>query len=217
MPAPRPAASREVFLDAALKIADESGPDALTNRALAALTDLDATTIYGYFRGKDVLLGSLFDHVVGQVVRECADLAGSPKDRLRVIATEYRAAFLRHPNVARLNSYLADMLASGHGKAQNTAALTRITIDALSDLGLSGWQLVQAYQLLETFVVGAMLFESGAQSRGMTVRALRYRALELDGLDAESIDAERVSDMSARMFWRGFDHLMNGIDELLVS
>lgn len=217
MPAPRPAASREVFLDAALKIADESGPDALTNRALAALTDLDATTIYGYFRGKDVLLGSLFDHVVGQVVKECSGLGGTPKDRLRAIATEYRAAFLRHPNVARLNSYMADMLASGLGKAPNTAALTKITIDALSELGLSGWQLVQAYQLLETFVVGAMLFESGAQSRGMTVRALRYRALELDGLDAESVDAARVSEMSARMFWQGFEHLMEGVDDLIVS
>ena len=217
MPAPRPAASKEVFLDAALKIADESGPEALTNRALGALTDFDATTVYGYFRGKDVLLGSLFDHVVGQVVRECTDLTGPPRDRLRVIAGEYRAAFLRHPNVARLNSYLADMMASGHGKAPNTVALTRITIDVLRDLGLSGWQLAESYQLLETFVVGATLFESGAQSRGMTVRALRYESLEIDGLEAGRIDAETVSKMSDDMFWKGFEQLLKGIDDLVVS
>lgn len=217
MAAPRPSVSKEVFLDAALKIADEFGPDALTTRSLGTAIGLDATTVYRYFGSKDVLLGSLFDHVVGQAVAACRDASGTPHERLRTIIAAYRDAFFRHPNVARLNSYMADMLFAGLGEAPNTIALSQLSISALREIGLSGRRLLQAYQMLETFIVGAMLFESGAQSRGMAVRALRYRALDPGSIDSQQIDQDDVTAMSAEMFWAGVDRLMSAVEDLATA
>ena len=44
MAAPRPSVSKEVFLEAALTIADQFGPDALSTRSLGNAVGLDATT-----------------------------------------------------------------------------------------------------------------------------------------------------------------------------
>lgn len=216
MAAPRPSVSKEVFLDAALAIADEFGPDAVTTRSLGTALGLDSTTVYRYFGNKDVLLGSLFDHVVGQAVAECAHLVGTPYERIRAIVSAYRNAFFRHPNVARLNSYMGDMLAADLGRAPNTARLSKLAIDAIGELGLTGRELVLAYQMLETFTVGAILFESGAQSREMSVRTLRYQALEAsDPNSTTTVDVADVVEMSERAFWNGIDRLMASIEGLV--
>ncbi len=216
MAAPRPSVSKEVFLDAALKIADEFGPDAVTTRSLGTALGLDSTTVYRYFGNKDVLLGSLFDHVVGQAVAECTQLVGTPYERIRTIVAAYRAAFFRHPNVARLNSYMGDMLGSGLGTAPNTARLSGLAMEVIRELGLTGRQLVVAYQMLETFTVGAILYESGAQSRGMSVRTLRYQALEGSDMDsATKLNNSAVVEMSEEAFWNGIDRLMTSIEGLV--
>lgn len=216
MAAPRPSVSKEVFLDAALAIADEFGPDAVTTRSLGAALGLDSTTVYRYFGNKDVLLGSLFDHVVGQAVAECAQLGGTPYERIRAMVAAYRNAFFRHPNVARLNSYMGDMLAADLGRAPNTARLSKLAIDAIRELGLTGRELVLAYQMLETFTVGAILFESGAQSRGMSVRTLRYQALEAsDPNSTTTVDVADVVEMSEQAFWNGIDRMMASIEGLV--
>lgn len=214
MAAPRPSVSKEVFLDAALTIADQFGPDAVTTRTLGNAVGLDSTTVYRYFGSKDVLLGSLFDHVVGQAVAQCVNLEGSPQHRIRAYVAAYRSAFFAHPNVGRLNSYMADMLFAGQGEAPNTTRMTALTVGALRELGLSGPRLMVAYQMLETFVVGALLFDSGAQARGMAVRALRFRALDPSSFDSTTLDDAIVNEISDEAFWAGVDQLMAAVEKL---
>lgn len=214
MATPRPSVSKEVFLDAALTIADQFGPDAVTTRTLGNAVGLDSTTVYRYFGSKDVLLGSLFDHVVGKAVAACVDAEGTPQERIRSYVTAYRSAFFAHPNVSRLNSYLADMLMAGQGQASNSARITGLTVQAMREMGLSGRQLVLAYQMLETFVVGALLLDSGAQSRGMAVRVLRLRAVDPASFDSIDIDGALVSELSDEAFWTGVDAVMEAIEDL---
>lgn len=214
MAAPRLSVSKDLFLDAALAIADEFGPDAVTTRTLGNAVGLDSTTVYRYFGSKDVLLGSLFDHVVGKAVAACASAEGTPQDRIRAYVVAYRSAFFAHPNASRLNSYFADMLSSGQGEAPNSAQIAGLLVEAMREMGLSGRRLVLAYQMMETFVVGASLLDSGAQSRDMAVRLKRIRDIEPGGFDAPVFDKAAVSEMSEEAFWLGFDQLLTAIQEL---
>ena len=85
--------------------------------------------------------------MLGQVVAECADLGGSPEVRIRRIFMSYRAAFFRHPDVARRNAQMARMPFSGQGRAPTATAVSRMMLSGLSDLGLSGRDLMLAYQV----------------------------------------------------------------------
>ena len=214
MAAPRPSVSKEVFLDAALKIADEFGPDALTTRSLGNAVGLDATTVYRYFGSKDVLLGSLFDYVVGRVLERCEHAVGTPQERIRSTIAAYLEVFIEHPNAARLNSQMADMLDAGHGKAPNSARITTHVLSLLREMGLAGRSLMLGYQLIETFVVGAVLYESGARSRGMAVRVLRFTALGDESLVGVPVDADDVLAMSAEVFWLGVDRLIGELERM---
>lgn len=208
MAAPRPLVSKEVFLDAALKIADEFGPDALTTRSLGNAVGLDSTTVYRYFGSKDLLLGTLFDYVVGKVLARCEHATGTPQERIRNAIAAYLDVFTEHPNVARLNSRMADMLDAGHGTAPNSARITALVLGFLREMGLSGRQLMFGYQLIETFVVGAVLYESGARARGMSVRVLRFNALGDGSLDGVAVGIDEVMAISAEVFWLGVDRLI---------
>ena len=210
MAAPRPSVSHDVFLDAALKIADAFGPDALTTRSLGTALGLDSTTVYRYFGSKDVLLGSLYDHVIGQVIAECANLDGPPEERIRALITSYRGVLYRHPNVARLNAQMADMLFSGQGKAPNVTKVSAILLATLMDLGLTGRPLMLAYQFAETFIVGAVLYESGAQSRDMSVRAIRYEAMAA-AAGIPAFDEQQINELSDESFALGVDRLLDTI------
>lgn len=214
MATPRPSVSKEVFLDAALSIVDEYGSDAVTTRTLGNAVGLDSTTVYRYFGSKDVLLGSLFDHVVGKAVTACAVADGTPQERIRTYVASYRSAFFSHPNVSRLNSYLADMLIATQGEASNSARISGMTIEAMRQMGLSGRRLLLAYQMLETFVVGALLLDAGAHSRSMSVRVLRLRAIDSGSIDSIDIDEALVSELSDEAFWTGVDSVIAAIEEL---
>jgi AcrR family transcriptional regulator len=214
MAAPRPSVSHEVFLEAALAIADEFGPDALTTRSLGKAVDLDATTVYRYFGSMDALLGCLFDHVVGKALAAIDSEAFTPRERLRAIVAAYRAAFFDHPNVARLNGRMADMIHSGHGDAPNTMQLSGLVVAALRDLGLSGELLVQAYQMMESFTVGAVIIESGARSTNMALRVRRYRTFGTGIAELETLGQDEAKELSDAAFWRAVDAILDAIEAM---
>jgi|GEM_PF-1663634 AcrR family transcriptional regulator len=217
MATPRPSTSHDVFLEAALAIADEFGPDAVTTRSLGKALDLDATTVYRYFGSKDTLLGSLYDHVAGKALSLMDPEAQSPRERIRAIISAYRSAFFEHPNVARLNGHMADMLRAGNRDAPNTMQLSGLVVLALRDLGLSGEPLVLAYQMIESFTVGAVNLDSGAQSSDMELRLLRYRSFAAGTSEVEKLGNEDVAELSDTAFWRGIDAILDSIEAMLVA
>lgn len=216
MAAPRPSVSHEFFLEAALRIVDELGPEALTTRTLGNAVGLDSTTVYRYFGSKDVLLGSLFDYVLGQALKNCTDLTGSPEDRMKRLIDEYRLAFFAHPATARLNSQMADALAAGLCESPNTIAFATIAIEILSEWGLSGENLLLGFEMAEMFIVGAVIQESGARNRGMGVRTGRLSAASRN-TDAPNLNDESVESLSNKAFDLGVEGLMTSLRSLRDS
>lgn len=214
MAAPRPSVTREVFLEAALQIADTYGPDALTTRSLGNAVGLDSTTVYRYFGNKDVLLGTLFDHVTGKVLEEIGSDHASPRELLVAMYAAYRSVFFRHPSVARLNGRMADMIQAGQGTAPNTMKLSGIVVSALREMGLSGRNLILGYQMIESFIVGAIMLETEAHGHGMGVRILRYRAFGAGTPELEGASQDEVAEMSDDALWRGVDAVLDAVEAM---
>jgi AcrR family transcriptional regulator len=94
----RPRFTREEIAEAAVRIADAEGIDALSMRRLAAELDAGTMTLYHYVRTKDELLALVTDAVMGEVVVPADELAALDwRAAISAIAARSRAALERHP------------------------------------------------------------------------------------------------------------------------
>ncbi|WP_432840971.1 TetR/AcrR family transcriptional regulator C-terminal domain-containing protein [Dactylosporangium sp. CA-092794] len=93
---------REEVVAAAIALADEGGPAALTMKAVAArLGPYTPMALYRYVHGKDGLVDLMLDAAVAEVPVPAAPGAGW-RDDLRAIAAATRAMTKRHPWYAEL-------------------------------------------------------------------------------------------------------------------
>jgi len=93
--------SREAVLDAALRIADTEGLEALTMRRVATELDIPVTTLYGFVRTKAEVLEAL-----GTLALQALQPGGDPDlpwpDRLTGQIRNLRAGLAAHPGVVEL-------------------------------------------------------------------------------------------------------------------
>src|ERR671924_315257 len=99
-PAPgerKPAHTRERIAQAALKIADEDGFEAVTMRRVAAELGAGTMTLYHYVRNKRELAALMDDAVMGELLVPEEELADDWREGLAQIARRTYQCFLRHP------------------------------------------------------------------------------------------------------------------------
>src|ERR1700754_4378668 len=99
-PAPgerKPAHTRERIAEAALRIADAEGFEAVTMRRVAAELGAGTMTLYHYVRNKDELAALMDDAVMGELLIGEDELAEGWRDALAQIARRSYGAFQRHP------------------------------------------------------------------------------------------------------------------------
>ena len=180
--------SREAFASAALEFIDENGVDALTLRALGERMGVHYTAVYRYFPRKDDLLEAALTHMLeesGVTVPE----SGTPRERILSLLRGLRAAFARHPGMALPNLTAQD--------EQATAEFVRGTLQLLEEMGLSGRDLVVAYQMLENFHVGVTAYDFADYPDGLEKR-MRGRRLvghpAMDEVSRSLDDMQAVSD-----------------------
>ena len=96
--------SRERVLDAALRLADRDGIEALTMRALAEELGVEAMSIYYHLPNKNAILDGVVEAVFAEVEREvggfgvaAATEAATWADALRARILGARRVLLRHP------------------------------------------------------------------------------------------------------------------------
>lgn len=98
----RPGLTRELIVDAALEVIDESGINALTMRALGHHLGVDPMAPYRHFANKTEILDAAADRIVADIA--APDLALDWNDQLVALALDARRALLARPTMAR---YLA--------------------------------------------------------------------------------------------------------------
>jgi AcrR family transcriptional regulator len=87
--------TRERVLNAAIRLADREGIDAVSMRRLGTELGIEAMSLYTHVRGKDDLLDGMIELVIGEIPihRDGADW----KDSLRTTILSARTVVLRHP------------------------------------------------------------------------------------------------------------------------
>jgi AcrR family transcriptional regulator len=92
---------RDTVVDAALRVLDTEGLDAVTIRRVAQELGTSGTALYTYVRDKEELVDLLLDRVIGEV-----DVSSIPAElpwpeQVRAVAREIRHVFSRHRDIAR--------------------------------------------------------------------------------------------------------------------
>ena len=98
---PRSALTRDQVVDAALRIIDAEGVDALTMRRLGAALGRDPMQLYRHAASKDALLDGVVELVLSGLRVPAAD-AGDWVAALRSTGHAFRAIALAHPHVVPL-------------------------------------------------------------------------------------------------------------------
>jgi AcrR family transcriptional regulator len=210
-PGPKNSLTRELIADAALRLVDGEGVEALTMRRLASELRVGTMTLYGYFRDKDELL----DHAIDRAARgyKLSPGEGAWRPRLRELITTIWVSLTEHPSAVQIRSR-KPILNPGALRACEAG----MTI--LRDAGFETTSAAAAWRLLFTYVFGYAAFSSYEPSAElMSEWQGQLSALSPDEYPITSGNAgELVKWMAGREpFERGLELILDGLEHRLAS
>ena len=154
--------SADIIFEAALRLVDQDGIDALTMRRLAGELGVATMSLYSHVPNKDELLLGVVNLATSEIAMP---KPGTPPwEALRVITRNFRRVALRHPNLVPL--IVRRPPTGSEGLYTLEAAL-----DALRRAGLDAAQAARAYRVSASFAIGFVSLETGGYFRPVDVRA----------------------------------------------
>ena len=194
------------FVEVATQYVDENGLNALTMRVLGDLLGVDATACYRHFRSKGALLAAMVDALFLSIL-EAVPEGGSARDRVEAQMLASRRAFVAHPQ-------LAAAIAVSEGDTPAALLLMKSAVANLEAMGLSGDNLVLGYQTIESYAVGASIFDMARAPDNMEIRRARYRFLEEPAFDGVAKTVKSVTDSTERAYELGMRALIDYVATL---
>ena len=153
----RPRLTREVIIQASLRIVDNEGLEAFSMRRLGAELKANPMAVYYHFPNKSALLDGLVEAVMSEIDLSI-DLPGKPVDeRLVVAIQEYRRVLLKHPQALQVIT----------ARPINTQAAFRPVETLLAILvegGFSVTDAINVVDILAAFVRGAVTIQVNSSS-----------------------------------------------------
>lgn len=205
--------NRERVVDAAVKLADAGGFDALTMRKLAEQLGVVPMALYKHVADKDELLDRMVDRVFAEVeVPEGADWRIAMRER----ALAMREALLRHP-------WAVGRMESGTPGPANLRHHNAVMGSLRSVAGLGFHDAVHAYSVMDSYVYGFALQERTMRG-DIPAEARRRRDVVTDNDPSAASQypflIEVVSELSrggydfGQEFSFGLDLILDGIERL---
>jgi AcrR family transcriptional regulator len=152
-----PTIDREAVLDAAIRLLDAEGAEALTMRRLAGELGVSAMAPYRHFDSKDELLMVLVDRLAGRLVYP--PRPPDPKGAMLALWLTIYDSLAEHP-------WIPEVLARRRMMAPSVLHAIEEIHAALRAAGLSIEAAVRAYRLMWNFTLGSLLVRAGASADG---------------------------------------------------
>jgi AcrR family transcriptional regulator len=144
--------SRERVMEAAIRLADAGGIEALSMRRLAQELGVEAMSLYYYVSNKNDLLVGIADMVVGEIELPSHDAEWKPA--LRTLALSAYDAFARHP-------WAATLVVGGAGVTPARLEYMEAILGTLRRGGFSPAMTDHGYHAIESHIMGFTLWEVG--------------------------------------------------------
>ncbi|MCM1969838.1 MULTISPECIES: TetR/AcrR family transcriptional regulator [Streptomyces] len=162
---PKPSLSIDRIVEAAVRLADEHGLEALSMRRVAAELGTGTMSLYRYVPGKGELLDLMLDRVQ-RPSEDAADLGdGGWRSALEAMARENLALYRRHPWLLYVNQSRPILGPSALDGMEKILA-------PIKQMGLADRELISAIIMIDNYVVGAartQLYQQEAERRtGLT-------------------------------------------------
>ena len=142
----------EAIFQAALRLVDAEGLDALTMRRLATELDVAPMSIYGHVPNKDDLLLGVVNAATSKIA--LPDPHTPPWEALRAVTREFRRVALEHPN-------LMPLIVRRPPTGSEGLLTLESALDALLRAGLEPALTARAYRLMASFAIGFVSLECG--------------------------------------------------------
>ena len=196
--------SKEEFVDAAIRIVDSEGLEALTLRRLGAEVGVSFTALYTYFETREDLITALVDRIADEVISGIVPRSASVRDQLTAIGLAARTALGRHPQ-------LAGVFATSTKEAQQGNDATLVVVGLMESAGLTGRDLVTAYRIFESYVFGSTVFDFGAAPEHLAIRRRRYSFTKSPEFKAVAKSDKSIGEHNDEAFERGLELILAGL------
>jgi AcrR family transcriptional regulator len=200
----RPRLSRERIVDAALRIVDAGGLDAVSMRSVADALGTGPASLYAHVSGKDELLSLLIERLAGEMHLPEPD-PERWQEQVKELVREMHAVLLAHRDLAR-----ASMGTIPLGEA--ALRVTDRTIELLELGGLPKRVVAYAVDLLPRYAVAAAVEQSLADEHYLEEVEAYYAALPPDRFPHLAALAHELGQGDAgERFEFGLDVLVAGL------
>jgi AcrR family transcriptional regulator len=207
---PREKLSRERIVDAALRLMDAEGLEAVSMRRVARELGVEAMSLYNHVESKEDILDSICERVMSDF--EFPDPAGDWAEDCRRGARAWRRLLQAHPDVMRL-------FASERRPARSIDSLRpmEFALRLLRGAGLNDRDTAQAFHAFGGYIQGFVMMEQGSMAGGTDEHHMKAHAELAESLGPEEFEALRaISPYFAEcdadeQFEFGLDLLIRGL------
>lgn len=154
--------SADLIYEAALRLVDAEGLDALTMRHLAETIGVATMSLYSHVATKEDLLLGVVNRVTAEIDLPPPDMP--PWEALKSVTREFRRVALRHPNLVPL---IMRQPPTGYEGLRTLEA----ALDALRRAGLEPALAARAYRMSSSFAIGFVSLECGGFFRPVDIAA----------------------------------------------
>lgn len=216
-PGPKPKLSIDRIVEAAIRVADAEGLDAISIRRVSKAVGLSPMALYTYVSNKSDLVELMLDYISGEVANAPADAPW--RQKLEFVACERHRLGLRHCWMLQVSTARQPLGSNGNSVAEPV-------LEILEPLGLGDAEMHQVMRLMNGYVAGAtrdlvLAHQASERSgRSETEWGIASRQASRDSVGAPS--SECVAGSSARqvqgsdaensIFRFGLDRVLDGIE-----
>src|SRR5919201_5224188 len=202
--------TRQRVVEAALRVMDEEGLDAVSMRRVAREVGVEAMSLYHYVEDKEDLLDGVCESVMAEFV--FPEPSQDWRENCRRGARAWRQLLRKHPNVMRL-------FAEERGPVRSAESMRPMeyALEILRSSGISARDTAQAFHAFGGYIQGFVMMEFGSIAGGGSPEHLKAQAAFAEGLPEDFVTLRDVAPHFMEcdhdeQFEVGIDLLIRGLE-----